>query len=308
MGQRTRSVARVKPEKRRSKDIHAPLRTLEDFIKEFIKRRQVALTQSAQRRQDFILGRLSEFFGPDVSVKSISSRDVLHFIKSRAASASSIAHELQVLKRILALAVESRIIYENPATGIKAPRITQSAPRILTQAEFKAVLEACPPWLQPIVEFSLATGLTQAELLKLRWIDVDLKRRKSALLRVSKGGSLRRIPLNSAALRALHVLRSRNPLSHEPIFASQAMTTINISQAFRRACRSVGIQDFRFRDLRYTAATWMSERGVGLETVAAYLGHKSLRMAERHLRPKEAELPAALSEIDSYLENRGDLH
>jgi integrase len=293
--------------KGRGKETHTSLRTLADFIREFSKRRKSELTESSRHRQDFILERLSEFFGPDVSVRSISPSDVQRFVTTRVASASSIAHELQVLKRILALAVEFRIIYENPATGIKAPRITQSAPRILTRAEFKAVLKACPPWLQPIVEFSLATGLTQAELLKLRWNDINMKRSENSLLRVSKRGGRRGIPLNSAAQRALHAHRSHNPIFHERIFAGQPMTTMNISQAFRRACRSAGIQDFRFRDLRYTAATWMSERGIGLETVAAYLGHKSLRMAERQLRPKEAELSAGLSVIDSYLENRRDL-
>ena len=57
--------------------------------------------------------------------------------------------------------------------------------------------------------------------------------------------------------------------------------------AFARACRRAGIEDFRFHDLRHTAASWLRMSGADIHTVAQLLGHKDLRMAARyqHLSP-----------------------
>ena len=55
-----------------------------------------------------------------------------------------------------------------------------------------------------------------------------------------------------------------------------------VSVAFARACRKVGIADFRFHDLRHTAASWMRMKGADIHTVGQLLGHKDLRMAARY--------------------------
>jgi len=51
--------------------------------------------------------------------------------------------------------------------------------------------------------------------------------------------------------------------------------------AFARVCRKLGIADFRFHDLRHTAASWLRMQGADIHTVAQLLGHKDLRMAGR---------------------------
>ncbi len=57
---------------------------------------------------------------------------------------------------------------------------------------------------------------------------------------------------------------------------------------FARVCRRVGIADFRFHDLRHTAASWLRMKGADIHTVAQLFGHKDLRMAIRyqHLSPE----------------------
>jgi len=65
------------------------------------------------------------------------------------------------------------------------------------------------------------------------------------------------------------------------------MSLENVSLAFLRDCRAVNILDFKFHDLRHTAASWMRMNGADIHTVALVLGHKDLRMAARyqHLSP-----------------------
>lgn len=40
--------------------------------------------------------------------------------------------------------------------------------------------------------------------------------------------------------------------------------------------------DFRFHDLRHTAASWLRMQGADIHTMAQLLGHKDLRMAARY--------------------------
>ena len=49
--------------------------------------------------------------------------------------------------------------------------------------------------------------------------------------------------------------------------------------AFRRTVRRLRIANFRFHDLRHTAASWLRMSGADIHTVAQLLGHKDLRMA-----------------------------
>jgi hypothetical protein len=54
----------------------------------------------------------------------------------------------------------------------------------------------------------------------------------------------------------------------------------------------LGIQDFRFCDLRHTAASWMRMAGADI------LGHKDLRMAIRYQHLSLAFLSEAVGRLD----------
>jgi len=71
------------------------------------------------------------------------------------------------------------------------------------------------------------------------------------------------------------------------------ITPGQVSVAFARLCRSQKLLDFRFHDLRHTAASWLRMRGADIHTVAQLLGHKDLRMAARyqHLSPQFLGMP-----------------
>src|ERR1700691_936402 len=72
-----------------------------------------------------------------------------------------------------------------------------------------------------------------------------------------------------------------------------------VTQTFARACREVGIADFKFHDLRHTAASWMRMSGADIHTVAQVLGHKDLRMAARYQHLSPAFLSDAVRLLDS---------
>jgi len=58
------------------------------------------------------------------------------------------------------------------------------------------------------------------------------------------------------------------------------------------------VLDFRFHDLRHTAASWLRMQGADIHTVALLLGHKDLRMAARYQHLSPAFLADAVSRLD----------
>jgi integrase len=121
------------------------------------------------------------------------------------------------------------------------------------------------------------TGMRRGELLGLRWLDVDLAQ-GCILLPQTKNAEGRIVYLNEGAQAVLASI-SRTPEAKitDRIFGD--FTPDQVSVNFRRACARLKVADFRFHDLRHTAASWLRMSGADIHTVAQLLGHKDLRMA-----------------------------
>jgi integrase len=85
-------------------------------------------------------------------------------------------------------------------------------------------------------------------------------------------------------------ITTKDPNPADRIFPNWKAT--QLSTAFARLCGKLKIVDFRFHDLRHTAASWMRMAGADIHTVATLLGHKNLRTAQRyqHLSSAGTEL------------------
>jgi integrase len=66
----------------------------------------------------------------------------------------------------------------------------------------------------------------------------------------------------------------------------------SIRKAFDKAVEAAKLEDFRFHDLRHTAASYLVMRGASLAAVRAVLGHSDIKMTTRettrdaHLSPE----------------------
>ena len=118
------------------------------------------------------------------------------------------------------------------------------------------------------------------------------------MLPQTKNGDGRIVYLNTLAQQALAVVPKGKAKSTDFVFDGESMTPVNVSLAFLRACRSVNVSDFRFHDLRHTAASWVRMKGADIHTVALILGHKDLRMAARYQHLSPAFLSDAVKLLD----------
>jgi integrase len=151
------------------------------------------------------------------------------------------------------------------------------------------------------------------EVVGLRRDAVDLKARVVTLTR-TKSNRVRRVPVNDALAAVLEdAMRERAPTRgarkgtkpaapSELVFTSslgRPYTMRGVSAMFRRAVPKAGIRDLRFHDLRHDFATRLRRSGVGIDAIAALLGHSSLAMAQRYAHIGMETLRSAVAGLEA---------
>jgi len=230
---------------------------------------------------------LCEFFGAK-SVDEITSEHVEQYKKQRLGgetyrntkrSPARVNRELQVLSKIFTLAEEAKLIEAKPK--IRLFKVSNRRERYLSADEEKALMEALAgqEWLKNIVTVALHTGMRQGEIFSLRWFDVDFNR-NLINVRETKNGKDRLVPMNSTVRGLLESL----PKSSGLVFPSPRTgeRLVSVKGSFEAARTAAKLSDFRFHDLRHTAATRMADAGADAFTLAAIFGWTDIRMGLRY--------------------------
>ena len=271
--------------------------TFDVIATRFLAHQRARLTPKSYERENGIVKQhLSKFFtGPLASVRRL---DVQRYVTKRTGEVSghSVQKELNILKHLVRLAVEWEVVPFNAAQGVKCPRVAPGRVRYLQPGELRLVLESAPELIRPIIALAACTGMRRSELLGLRWLNVDLMNGR-VMLSQTKNGDGRIVYLNESAKAAIRSLQfDQKTRSTDLLF--QSLTGEQVSMAFKRTCKAVAIADFRFHDLRHTAASWLRMRGADIHTVAQLLGHKDLRMAARYQHLSPTFLAEAVAQLD----------
>lgn len=194
---------------------------------------------------------------------------------------------LAALSHVFTVAVrEWGWLTENPVRNVRRPQEPGGRVRFLSAEERTALLVACKrdpnPLLYPLVILALATGARLGELLGLRWPDVDLPRGVARLAR-TKNGEPRTLPLTGHARKVMEALAAERPRDTDFVFPSaHGKTPASLRKPWERALREAGIENFRFHDLRHSAASYLAMTGAAPTDIAAVLGHKTLAMVKRY--------------------------
>ncbi len=181
---------------------------------------------------------------------------------------------------------------ENPVKKVGRLREPRGRVRYLDEDEQARLLSACEESdderLHLIVLIAISNGMRQAEVLGLTWSDVDFERRQ-VTAQETKNGERRTVPLTG---RPLELLKERNKVRHinRPyVFAVRDSGPPAFPRrAWLEALERAAITDFRFHDLRHTAASYLAMNGATLMEIAEVLGHKSLQMVRRYAHLSQA--------------------
>lgn len=217
---------------------------------------------------------------------------------------STVNRYLLALNHVFAIAIrEWQWLETNPVHVIRKPKEPPGRVRYLSDEERHRLLEACKvsanPWLYTIVVLALSTGCRKMELLSLRWPDVDLSR-GSITLHDTKNGEPRTVPIVGAALELLHAHARIRRIDTDLLFPSTRVhKPLDIRLAWETARRQAGLTDFRYHDLRHSAASYLAMSGASLLDIATVLGHKTLAVAQRYAHLSEQHTAAVVARMNT---------
>lgn len=218
-------------------------------------------------------------------------------------SNATVNRELACLKKMFSNLVADGILTTNPVKLVKFLQEDSEPGRVLNSEEERLYLIAASQPLQDYATVLVETGLRPEELCKLAVLDVFLKVDKPYLtVKVGKTRSARRtVPLSK---RAANVLAKRVAQAKgKYIFAGGRggndpnKPALKFNNAHYGALRRSKIDGINrtgtegvctLYSFRHTFATRFLERRPGdLLTLAALLGHSSLRMVMRYAHPSD---------------------
>jgi integrase len=133
-----------------------------------------------------------------------------------------------------------------------------------------------------LVLFAITTGMRRGELFGLRWQDIDLERRVAVLLN-TKNGDRRSVPIVPEVAELLREQGKVRKLGNDQVFVSEGPADVwRFDKAWYQALKISKVKDFRWHDLRHTAASYLAMSGATTAEIAAVLGHRTLQMVKRY--------------------------
>lgn len=244
-------------------------------------------------------------------LKSFTKMDLHEFIFERMPQGTTVHTRkfvLKIIKRIFQMAVDHGRLDRNPANGMLV-KVPESEKKVLTNAEVEIFLneaKATNHRFYPIWVVALFTGMRSGELYALKWADVDYEAKTISVSKSwsSKNGFTstksqknRIVPMSEELLQFLKELRLQR--GHEEFVLPHLEEwtrgqAANVTKAF---CKSLGITEIKFHDLRATFITNLLARGEPLVRVMATVGHADMETTNVYLRKAGIELQGATDRI-----------
>lgn len=203
-------------------------------------------------------------------------------------SSRSLQRELSACRSFFAYLMKIKVLPNNPAGGIRAPKAAKSLPNVLDVDQIHGLLEVEPEG--PLESRDLAmwellysSGLRVSELANINLMDVDLSG-KTIHVVSGKGKKSRLLPLGSKAVSAIRTwlpLRSQfDALNEMALFVGKRgtrLTTRSIQSRLERWRKRQGLQGRLYPHmLRHSFASHMLESSQDLRAVQELLGHSNI--------------------------------
>lgn len=224
-------------------------------------------------------------------------RAYLGSLKAAGVAARTAARRLSALRQFFRFAVVERLRDDDPCTTLDGVRQGRSLPKVLTEAEVAALLQAAAAEAGPgglrlvaLVELLYAAGLRVSELVSLPASIGDPARLRAtgAMMVRGKGSKERLVPLHETAITAVaayreirsHFLPGKRPSPW--LFPSRGasghLTRRRVGQMLNDLAVTAGVDPARLSPhvMRHAFATHLLDHGADLRSVQQMLGHADI--------------------------------
>lgn len=224
-------------------------------------------------------------------------------LRGKTRTPATINRYLAALSHVFTIAIkEWGWIESNPILKVRKPKEPRGRTRFLSDEERERLLIACQEsensYLYLVIVLCLSTGARRMEILGLQWSDVDLSR-QIITLHQTKNGDRRVLPLVGQAFALMQQHSKVRQLHSKWVFPSlNGKKPMDIRTPWETALKKAQISDFRFHDLRHSAASYLAMNGASLAEIAEILGHKTLQMVKRYAHLSEAHTSKVVARMN----------
>jgi integrase len=285
--------------------------TFDDLMEKYVREHSaVHKAPSTYEKDKSLLSHLNPIFS-GYKLGDITPKLIAYYKTKRladGAAPASVRNELRLLGHAFNVALKQwEWVSDNPVSKVSFKELkARNIDRWLTSEEedrlMAAVSDKLSGQLRDIVIIALNTGMSQEEILKLKWQNVDLFRKTVTTTR-KKTTSTRTIPINITAFELFKQRMKVRPIKGSKyVFYNSAGNAIDsgkLKKAFISSVKDGKIEDFRFHDLRHTFATRLIQLGVDIYKVAKLLGHKDVSTTQRYAHHYPESLRDGVEVLDS---------
>lgn len=226
--------------------------------------------------------RAMEVLGRDTPVMDITERELVEFAAAvrggakRTTSMVTINRHFSMLRAAMRYAAR---VYKAQVPNIdwSSIRVAENEPRVryASQPDLAALLDAADVRIRPIIIAAVATGLRKANILDLRWRQVDMNGRTLTIPR-TKGKKPIVLRIAAPLLAVLSAVKGKRQPD------KRVFDTRNFRRLWDAARKGAGIEDFHFHDLRHTFATHALMNGASLAELQRALAHSDIKTTMRY--------------------------
>ena len=226
-------------------------------------------------------------------------------------STATVNRYMAALSHVLSVARDEwRWLDESPMPRIGKLKEAKGRVRFLDDEERERLLMACresqSPYLYPIVLLAISTGMRKTEASSLTWDRVDLDRQMVLLLE-TKSDESRPVPLAGPALKILKDLSRKRDKEIPWVFPGKSgKNFVDIRAPWETALKNAKITNFRFHDLRHSAASYLAMNGASPAEIAEVLGHKSFDMVKRYAHLSEQHTASVVASMNEKIFGNGE--
>ncbi|MBN1396851.1 MAG: site-specific integrase [Bacteroidetes bacterium] len=271
---------------------------LSDFTQEFVEYSKGVHSIKTQKTN---LTAFKEFLRieGDMSLHSFGIKEIEHFlgIKKREASEWTARKYYGCLAAAFEKAVQWDYIEENPFRRVKKPKGREIIPAFFTKGDFSLFLSVIDKQeFKDLCITALLSGLRLAELISLRWIDIDFTTKVIVVCNsdsfTTKSRKNRVVPLNEELFKLLKEREERKEKGFSTVFCNQygeKLKEHTISHQFKKYLRKAGLNEkLHFHSLRHSFASWLAQNGTSIYVIKDLLGHSDVKTTQiySHLQPE----------------------
>lgn len=220
----------------------------------------------------------------------------------------TLRHDLHAISTFFRYAIKQRWTRENPVRNITIPSDAEAVRiHVISADEEKHYFlrAAKNQDLHDLAQLILNQGMRPDEVLGLGREDINLERGQLSIRNGKSPAARRTLDLTSESRRIFaRRLEGKSPWIF-PSKRNPGMRLIRLNAAHDKLCAKASEEGvslkFVLYDFRHTFATRLAQAHVDLATLAAILGHNSIRIVQRYVHPTAEHKRDAMMRYDEIL-------